>query len=415
MNHRAAHLLVLATLSLSLVTSEGAAALDWPQWRGPDRTDLSKETGLLKQWPEGGPKQVWVYKDAGKGYAGPAIVGGKLYTMGTREESEVLLALDAGTGKELWAAKIGSVLGNKWGDGPRGTPTVAGDRVYALGGQGALICAQAKDGKIIWQRTMQELGGTVPFWGYTESVLVNGNQVICSPGGSQGAIAAFDKATGKTLWQSKELTDNVHYSSLIAIDHNGQRQYVKLTEKSVAGVAAKDGKLLWRSDFPGKVAVIPTPIFKDGFVYVTAGYGVGCKLIKLGAGDQASDVYDNKVMKNHHGGVILVGEHLYGHSDGPGWVCQNFKTGEEVWAAKNLGKGAIGYADGMFYCLDEGNGTVALIDASSKGWQEHGRFKLDPQSNIRSRDGRIWTHPVIVNGKLYLRDQDLIYCYDVKK
>ncbi len=415
MNHRTAQFLVLGTLSLSLLAPSRATALDWPQWRGPDRTDLSKETGLLKKWPEGGPKQVWIYKDAGKGYAGPAIVGGKLYTMGTRDESEVLLALDANTGKELWAAKLGKILGNKWGDGPRGTPAVAGDRVYALGGQGSLICAQAKDGQIIWQRTMQELGGTVPFWGYTESVLVDGNQVVCSPGGPQGAIVAFDKATGKTLWQSKELTDNVHYSSLIAAEHNGQHQYIKLTEKSVAGVAAKDGKLLWRSDWPGKVAVIPTPIFKDGFVYVSAGYGAGCKLIKLEAGGQATDVYDNKVMKNHHGGVILVGEHLYGHSDGPGWVCQNFKTGAEVWAAKNLGKGAIGYADGMFYCVDEGNGTVALIDASPQGWQEHGRFKLDPQSTIRSHDGRIWTHPVIVNGKLYLRDQDLIYCYDVKK
>lgn len=415
MNHRPALLLVLGILSLSLIAPPGAAALDWPQWRGPDRSDVSKETGLLKQWPEGGPKQVWLYKDAGKGYAGPAIVGGKFYTMGTREDSEVLLALDANSGKELWVAKIGPILPNNWGDGPRGTPTVEGDRIYTLGGQGTLICAQVKDGKIIWQHTMQELGGTVPFWGYTESVLVDGNQVVCSPGGQQGSIAALDKSTGKTLWQSKGFTDNVHYSSLIQADHNGQRQYIKLTEKSVAGIGAKDGKLLWRSDFPGRTAVIPTPIFKDGFVYVTAGYGAGCKLVKLGAGDQASDVYDNKVMKNHHGGVILVGEHLYGHSDGSGWVCQNFQTGEEVWNAKNLGKGAIGYADEMFYCLDERSGTVALIEASPKGWNEHGRFKLDPQSAIRSRQGAIWTHPVIVNGKLYLRDQDLIYCYDVKK
>ena len=415
MNHRITASLALGILSLALLAPPPAAALDWPQWRGPDRTDVSKETGLLKQWPEGGPKQVWLYKEAGKGYAGPAIVGGKFYTMGTRDGSEVLLALDANSGKELWTAKLGNILGNQWGDGPRGTPTVEGDRVYALGGQGALICAQAKDGKVIWQRTMQELGGNVPFWGYTESVLVDGGQVVCSPGGSQGAVAALDKLTGKTLWQSKDFTDNIHYSSLIAADHNGQRQYIKLTEKYVAGVAVKDGKLLWRSNWPGRVAVIPTPIFKDGFVYVTAGYGVGCKLIKLGAGDQTSDVYENKVMKNHHGGVILVGEHLYGHSDGSAWVCQNFKTGEEIWAAKNLGKGAIGYADGMFYCLDERSGVVALIEASTKGWNEHGRLKLDPQTTIRSRQGAIWTHPVIVNGKLYLRDQDLIYCYDVKK
>jgi len=183
----------------------------------------------------------------------------------------------------------------------------------------------------------------------------------------------------------------------------------------VVGIAAKDGKQLWSSDWPGKTAVIPTPIYHDSHVYVTAGYGAGCKLVKIEPGNKATTVYENKVMKNHHGGVILVGDHLYGHSDGSGWVCQDFKTGNEVWSERSkLGKGAIACADGMLYCLDEGSGTVALIEASPKGWSEHGRFKLEPQTKIRSPQGRIWTHPVISNGKLYLRDQDLIYCYDIK-
>lgn len=406
----------LAALSLLLtVTVLSAPAADWPQWRGPDRTDISKETGLLKTWPEGGPKRVWLFENAGQGYSGPAIAKDRLFTLGTRDGSEVLLALDANTGKEIWTAKIGSVLKNRWGDGPRGTPTVDGDRVYALSGPGDLICIGAGDGKVLWQTNLTSLGGKVPGWGYCESVLVDGNQVVCTPGGSQGAIAALDKQTGKLLWQSKEFTDGAHYSSMMAAEINGTRQYVQLVEKNFVGVLAKDGKLLWKSEFPfGRTAVIPTPIVKGNNVYVTAGYGAGCKMVTIGADNSVTTVYENKVMKNHHGGVILLGDHLYGHSDGYAWVCQDFKTGEEVWGHRDLKKGAVGYADGMLYCQEEDGGTVVLAEASPKGWKEHGRFKLDPQSKIRSSSGRIWTHPVIVNGKLYLRDQDLIYCFDVK-
>jgi outer membrane protein assembly factor BamB len=403
----------VVAVALSVSASNCAGASDWPQWRGPDRTDVSKETGLLKQWPEGGPKRVWLYENAGNGYSGPAIAAGKLFTMGTRDGGEILIALDANAGKEIWTAKIGPILNNGWGDGPRGTPAVDGDRVYALGGQGTLICATVADGKVLWQETMQNLGGKVPGWGYTESVLVDGSQVVCTPGGGKGAIAALDKMTGKPVWQSKEFTDGAQYSSAISIEYNGAPQYVQLTMNSLVGIAPKDGKLLWKSEWPGRTAVIPTPIFHDGYVYVTSGYGVGCKLLKLGPNNQVSDVYENKVMKNHHGGVVLVGDHLYGHAD-PGWTCQEFKTGKEVWNHREFGKGAIGSADGMLYCLEEASGTVVLIDASPKGWQEHGRFKLDPQTKIRNPQGRIWTHPVISNGKLYLRDQDLIYCYDVK-
>ncbi len=403
-------------ISLALVAAGSAAhGLDWPQWRGPDRTDVSKETGLLKSWPEGGPKRLWLFENAGHGYSGPAIANGKLFTLSTRDGSEILLVLDANTGKELWAAKIGGILKNRWGDGPRGTPTVDGDRVYAMSGPGDLACVRIADGKVLWQVNMESLGGKIPQWGYTESVLVDGNQVVCTPGGSKGAIAALDKMTGKLLWQSAEFTDPAQYSSLVLAEINGTRQYVQLTMNNFVGVAAKDGKLLWKSDFPnGRTAVIPTPIVKGNNVYVTAGYGAGCKMVEIGPGNAVKTVYENKVIKNHHGGVILVGDYLYGHAD-PGWVCQNFKTGEEVWSHRAFRKGAIAYADGMLYCLEEDSGIVALIEASPAGWKEHGRFKLDPQTKIRSSSGRIWTHPVISNGKLYLRDQDLIYCYDVKK
>ena len=179
-----------------------ATTFDWPQWRGPDRTDVSKETGLLKSWPSEGPKRVWLYPNAGEGYAGPAIAGGKLFTMGVRDESECLLAIDAGTGKELWAAKIGSPFRESHGNGPRGTPAVDGDQLYALSGRGNLVCANAADGKILWQQSMTALGGTMPHWGYAESVLVDGDQVVCTPGGGTGALAAFDRITGKPRWQS---------------------------------------------------------------------------------------------------------------------------------------------------------------------------------------------------------------------
>ncbi len=391
-----------------------SANSDWPQWRGPDRTGVSKETGLQKSWPAGGPKRIWLYENAGEGYSGPAIVGGKLFTMGVRDGNECLLVLDANTGKELWFAKIGPIFSEGHGNGPRGTPTVDGDRVYAMGSHGNLVCASIGDGKIIWQQSLSDLGGRVPHWAYAESVLVDGDQVICTPGGSKGALAALEKKTGKLLWQSAEFKEPAHYSSVIAADLNGVRQYIQRTEKVIASVASKDGKLLWTSPFPGRTAVVPTPIYRDGYVYVTAGYGAGCKLVKIGPSNEVTDVYENKVMKNHHGGVVLVGDYIYGHADA-GWTCQNFKTGEEVWNHRGFGKGAIAYADGMLYCQDESSGTIALIEASPKAWQERGRFKLDPQSKIRSSGGRVWTHPVISNGKLYLRDQELIYCYDIVK
>ena len=406
--------LVAFTALASLTPILLANNFDWPQWRGPDRSHVSQESGLLKTWPEAGPKRVWLYENAGNGYSGPAVSKGKLFTLGTRDGNEILLVFDAVTGKEVLAVKIGAILDNDWGDGPRGTPTVDGDRVYAMSGRGDLICMKIADGNILWKTSMEKLGGERPKWGYTESVLIDGQQVVCTPGGSDGAVAALDKMTGKVRWQSKEFTEPAHYSSIVSAQIQGAAQYVQRTEKSVVGISPLDGKLLWETSFPGRIAVIPTPIVRGNDVYVTAGYGAGCKLVRIGPGNAVTVVYENKVMKNHHGGTVLVGDHIYGYSDENGWTCQDFGTGEAMWKHKGLGKGAIGYADGMLYCVEESSGNVVLAEASPKGWSEQGRFKLDPQTKIRSARGRIWTHPVISNGKLYLRDQDLIYCYDVK-
>ncbi|MGV3773282.1 MAG: PQQ-binding-like beta-propeller repeat protein [Verrucomicrobiales bacterium] len=405
--------LALAVLAL---TSQLALAADWPHWRGPQRTGISNEKGLLQEWPESGPKQNWVYKNAGNAYSGPAIVAGKLYTLGTRNNKEVLLALDTKSGKELWVTVLSDVLPNNWGGGPRSTPTVDGDKVYATSGPGSIVCVNLADGKLLWTKTMTDLGGKVPTWGYTESPLVDGDNLVVTPGGSKGTIAALNKKTGELVWQSKDIQDEAQYASIVPATINGEKQYVQLTMQNIFAVSPKDGSLLWKQEFPGKVAVIPTPIVHDNHVYVTAGYGVGCMLVKVDAGNKPKVVYENKVMKNHHGGVILYQGHVYGHSDGVGGVCQNLMIGEEVWSERNkLRKGAIGFADGNFLLLEEDSGTVAMIEASTKGYNEKGRFKLDPQSEIRNRQGRIWVHPVVLDGNLYLRDQDLIHSYSLKK
>lgn len=401
-----------AALLALFVTTTFAA--DWPQWRGPARDDNSIETGLLKDWPAGGPKRVWLFENAGFGYAGFSIAGGKLFTLGTRDGKEILLALDAATGKELWATPLNEIYGNKWGDGPRSTPTVDAGRVYAMSGTGTLVCAAAGDGKIAWTKTMSELGGQTPGWGFTESPLVDGKHIIVTPGGGKGTMAALDKTTGALVWQSADITEGAQYSSIIPATIGGKKQYVQLVMQTLFGVDAATGKLIWRTPWQGRTAVIPTPIVRGDEVFISSGYGTGCMKVKI-AGSEATVVFQNKDLENHHGGVILVGDHLYGHSNKGGWTCMDFKDGTVKWVERKFGKGAIAYADGMLYCLDERSGTCALIEASPEGWKEHGRFKLDPQTTQRSPSGAIWVHPVIANGKLYLRDQEFITCYDVKK
>jgi len=407
--------LTVGSLAAVMMTATFSVAGDWPQWRGVNRDDISSETGLLKKWPSMGPEKVWMFDDAGLGYSGFSVVGGMLYTMGSRDAVEYVIAVDTATGKEKWSAEVGAVYTNGWGDGPRCTPTVEGAHVYAIGGRGNLICLMAADGKKVWEvGLVDDLGGKLQSWGYTESPIIEGDLVVCTPGGEKGTVAAFDKKSGKKVWQTSDWTDNAQYSSIIGVDHNGGRQLIQLTMQTLAGVDPKDGKVMWKTEFPGKTAVIPTPIFKDGQVFVSAGYGVGCKSVKIGVGNKVEELYSNTDMENHHGGVILVGDHLYGYSGKAGWTCMEMKTGTVVWAEKKeLKKGAIHCADGMLYLQEEDTGTVVLIEASPKGWNEKGRFVIEPQTMQRNPKGKVWTHPVVANGRLYLRDQELLFSYDV--
>jgi outer membrane protein assembly factor BamB len=393
------------------------AAHDWPQWRGPNRDDISSETGLLKKWPAGGPQLLWKASGLGDGYSSIATSGDDIFTMGDKGENSFVVALNRADGKVMWSAKVGRAGDPSGGEytGPRCTPATDGKYVFALGQWGDFVCLDAATGKEEWRKHYgRDFGGKMPGWGFAESPLLDGEKIVMTPGGQRGAIVALNKNTGATLWQSKNFTDFAHYSSLIAAEIGGVRQYVQLTEASVAGVGADDGRLLWRAPRRGSTAVIPTPIYHDGLVYVTSGYGIGCNAFKVSAAAgkfTAVPAYANKVMVNHHGGVVRIGNYIYGHSDGKGWTCQDLKTGNAVWQEKNkLGKGSLTFADGCLYLrAEDGKGTVALIEATPDGFREEGHFDQPNRSDKNS-----WAHPVVSDGKLWLRDQDILLCYDVR-
>ncbi len=409
-------LVVTAWLVAFLGQSLSAAQMDWPQWRGPNRDGLSAETGLLKEWPKEGPPLLWKATGLGAGYSGVSLAGQRIFTMGEQADANHVLALNRADGKILWSTRLGKAGAPGWGGfaGPRATPTVEGSLVFALGQYGEVICVKAEDGKEVWRKHLTtDFGGPMVEWGFSESPLVDGDQVLFTPGGPKGTLVALNKNTGDLIWQTKDWTDNAHYSSIIIAEIDGVRQYVQLTDKSLAGVAPNDGKVLWKTARKGATAVIPTPIYADGHVYVTSGYDIGCNLFKVAKGSDftATQVYANKVMVNQHGGVVKLGEHLYGHSDTKGWTCQDFKSGEAQWQEKNkLRKGSLVYADGRLYCREEAEkGVVALVEATPSGFIEKGRFTPPDRSGKKS-----WPHPVIAGGRLYLRDQDVLLCYGVK-
>jgi outer membrane protein assembly factor BamB len=402
-------------LLLSLTSVALAAPGDWQQFRGPNRDGISAETGLLQDLPPGGPPLAWKATGLGVGYSTVSVVGNRIYTIGEDKEASSVVALDVADGKRIWAAKLGKpgAPGTPAFEGPRATPTVEGDLLVAVGQWGEMACLDIAQGKELWRKDyIKDFGGKRPSWGYSESPLIDGDKVVITPGGSEGSIVALDKTTGALIWRSKGFTDSPHYSSLIVAEIGGVRQYIQLTVESVVGVAAADGKLLWQAVRKGKTAVIPAPIYSEGYVYVSSGYGVGCNLFKVteaGGKFTVEEVYANKVMDNKHGGVIKLGDFIYGHADAKGWTCQDFKTGIGKWVYNSLGKGSIIYADGRFYLRAEDKGTMVLIEASPEAFKEHGRFEQPDRSGKKA-----WPYPVIAHGKLYLRDWDTLLCYDVK-
>lgn len=405
---------IVLTLAALTLLSPLANAADWPTWRGPKRDGSSTEKNLLSEWPAGGPELAWKTTGCGTGYSSVSVANGRVFTMGDGPDGSSVKAFDEKSGKPVWVSPILGKPGGNY-EGTRCTPTIDGDAVYALGQFGDFVCLDAATGTERWRKNLtKDFGGNYSGWNYTESPLVDGDKVLVTPGGKQGTIVALDKKTGALLWQSKEYTDGAQYSSIIPADISGVHQYIQLTAASVAGVEAATGKLLWRAERKGATAVITTPIYANNQVYVTSGYGIGCnafKITKDADGFKTEEIYANKNMANHHGGVILLGDYLYGHSDSKGWICQEFKTGDIKWSDRGVGKGSIAYADGHFYCRSEGGkGTIALIDASPDGYKETGRFDQPERSGKNA-----WPHPVVANGRLYVRDQDLLLSYDVRK
>lgn len=388
---------------------------DWPQYHGPNRDNISAETDLLDRWPADGPPLAWKSHGLGEGYSSVAIVGGRIYTMGNRGDDEMVHCLDAADGKPIWSTRNGAAYREGQGNGPRGTPTVDGDLLYALGANGDLSCLKTADGDVVWKlNILKEFGAGNITWGISESVLIDGDNLICTPGGKSATMAALNKLTGKPVW-SAVVPGNpqASYSSIIPVDVGGIRQYVNFTHTGVIGVRAADGRPLWGDTTAANgTANCSSPVAIDNFVFASSGYGQGGALIQLIPSQNGSVnsklAYPSKEMKNHHGGMILIKNHLYG-SDDPGVLkCLDLKTGSVIWQNRSVGKGALTCADGKLILRSEA-GPVALVEASPKAYVELGRFDQPDRSEKAS-----WSHPVVSHDKLYLRDMDRLLVYNLK-
>jgi len=406
---------LLAVVGGVAVSADGPreVAVNWPQYRGPHRDDISAEKGLLQQWPTGGPKLVFQSDGLGEGYSSVSVVDDTIFTMGTIDKEEHLFALARDGGAKKWSVHTGQNRNDGMGNGPRCTPTVDGDRVYALGANGDLVCVKAESGDVVWKTNiLKEFNGNNIAWGISESVLIDGEKLICTPGGRNATFAALDKLTGQTVWMSQvQGNPPAAYSSIIAIDVGGVRQYVNFVHNGVVGVRASDGEMLWRqSESANGTANCSSPLYADGFVFTASNYGVGGACFELTTADGKTSsrlVYETKHMKNHHGGMVLLDGYIYGFDDGV-LTCLELKTGKQAWQNRSVGKGSLTCADGHLYLRSE-NGPIALAIATPKEYTEKGRFEQP------GRSGRpAWAHPVVAGGRLYIRDQDKMLVYDVQ-
>lgn len=401
--------LALAGLHASEPPSLQPSAAEWFQWRGPGRDGHSTETGLLKQWPAGGPPLAWRTTGAGEGYSSFSTSAGRLYTLGARGQVEHVVAFDAETGRKVWETANGRRFQNDRGDGPRSTPTVDGDRLYVFGGSGDLTCLEAATGARIWSvNVVQRLSGGNPYWGYSESPLIIGDRLLVNVGGRRASIVAFDKQDGRVLWQ--QLDDEAAYSSPMLLRIGSLSQAVFFTGRRVLAVDPRDGRLVWSYDrVSNGTANIATPVVRGNRVFVSSDYGTGAALLDVRAAGSiasATEVYFTRDMRNHHASSVLVGDTLYGFSSSI-LTALRFDTGEVLWRHRSVGKGSLVYADERLYLYSE-QGVVGLADASPTGYQERGRF------SIGTVGPPTWSHPIIANGHLIIRDQDNVYAYRIR-
>jgi len=424
---RRSRVLSIVCLLASCVT---AMAGEWPQWRGPLRDARSPEKGLLQSWPEGGPPLLWRARGFGIGYSSLAVAGGRIFTMGDIGEDQYLFAASDEDGRILWKQRVGPAWTEEMFGGSRGTPTVDGDRVYALGIDGDLLCADAKTGKPLWRRSLaDDFGGKMMFaggrydWRFSESPLVDGERLVVSPGVPDAALVALNKTTGKEIWRAsipdlgERGLDGAGYASVVVTEAAGVRQYVQLLGRGLVGIEAATGRFLWGYNrIANHVANIPTPIVTGDHVFAASGYGAGAVLLKLeksDAGVSAREIYflEADTMQNHHGGVVLHDGHVYsgtGHNKGfP--LCVELTTGKVKWGPiRNAGRNSAAplYADGRLYVRYQ-NGLMLLVEATPEAYRETGSFMI-PDVEKES-----WSHAVVVNRRLYLREQDHLLVYDI--
>jgi outer membrane protein assembly factor BamB len=426
MDLRARRVLVATLAALVVVSLSPVAAADWPGWRGPNRDGVSTETGLLPQWGPDGPPLAWKAKGVGSGFASVAVAGERLYTMGDEGGGQHVFALKREGGALLWKTRVGEPLVDSRG-GARSTPVVDGDRVYAIGSAGDLVCLDAASGKLVWSKNLErDYGGQMMSrWMWSESPLVDGDRLVFTPGAREAALVAVDKKTGREVWRSRVPDlgpagkDGAGYSSIVISNAAGVKQYVQLLGRGLVGIRASDGAYLWGYNrVANGVANISTPIVRANWVFASTGYQTGSVLLELsrsGDGVAAKELYflDSKVLQNHHGGLVLVGNHVYaGHGHNKGFpICVDFVTGKVAWGGdiRNAGNGsaAVMYADGRLYFRYE-NGIVVLIEASPGGYAEKGSFTIP---DVRDPS---WAHLAIADGRMYVREQDNLYCYDLR-
>ncbi|MFM9195013.1 MAG: PQQ-binding-like beta-propeller repeat protein [Planctomycetia bacterium] len=415
------------TWPLAFLVAVPVRAADWPTFRGPERTGVAPDTDLLEAWPAAGPRLIWQTAGAGRGYASLAIAGNRIFTLGdglstAADPDEYLSCFDRETGRQLWKTKTGQ----PWAEGPeswqssRSTPTVDGDRVYVLTPHGHLVACGTADGRELFRVDLKaQFGGKKgDSWGYSESVLVDGERLVCTPGGEQATLVALDKKTGKPIWTCPVKGDRgAGHSSVVIANVAGRKIYVQTTAAGAFAVDAATGRFLWAYPIDQTTAVIPTPIVRGDLVFFAAGYKRGGALVRQVAGPNGSvtiqEVYGlKKDLANKHGGIVLVGDHLYGDSDDAGIpFCAELATGNVVWKKRGSGKGSatVTAADGHLY-VRFADGTLALVKADPSAYEEVAAFKI-PGSDARPS----WAHSVILDGRLYLREQDAILCYDLRK
>jgi outer membrane protein assembly factor BamB len=407
---RVIHATVIAIALVAVVGAQAPAGTDWPQWRGPERNGVSRETGLAREWPASGPPLLWTASGLGAGYGTVAVAANRLYVQSLRAGRSMVHALNAADGKYLWSKNIGPGVTNDRGPGPRGTPTIDGERLYVLTEAGDLACLLTKDATVVWHRNiLRDFNGSNINWLISESPLVDGDRVIVTPGGPKAGMVALDKMTGRTIWTSEGLSDEAGYSSAVIVDVPGVKAYTTIMASAAVGVRASDGRLLWRYPGPANyTANIATPVVSGSQVFYTSAYGTGGGLLNLrpvASEVRAEEVYFTRDMQNHHGGVVLVDGVLYGFNNAI-LTAIEFSSGRTLWRHRSVGKGSITYADGRMYLLSEDN-VAGLAEVSASGYREVGRFQIADQG-LPS-----WAHPVVSGKRLFLRNQNILAAYDV--